>query len=291
MRSLLLALLLTPPTCVLAQNDDALILLARTYKDNMFRNEPTKETLNALNKGVPNELGPTRDLVVQMITTRNDLGTARWMTIPDETALRNLHTVRQLDLNMRKEDRPTDAHVLDSLRGAPASRHELVRNYYDMVFTAIGNKNKPFNLSKLDLRPDAYGLKDDTERGILFLECMGLCRSMIWGYMNVVKPPNTREAMSYIKRFPKVNGVDYYRFNDLVFPDFEFVHDDSLQSYKGIMIDHYLELLMYHTVVLDKEGAKEGAVLDLILGSSMRDERLWKYSKNKETFEELFKKQ
>jgi hypothetical protein len=43
--------------------------------------------------------------------------------------------------------------------------------------------------------------------------------------------------------------------------------------------------------VLDKEGAKEGAVLDLILGSSMRDERLWKYSKNKETFEELFKKQ
>lgn len=43
--------------------------------------------------------------------------------------------------------------------------------------------------------------------------------------------------------------------------------------------------------MLDGEGAKEDVVRDLLLGSAMRDEKLWKYSKSKEVFEQIFKKQ
>lgn len=286
---LLLALVIALRLC--AQSDDGLVLLARTYKDNMFRNEPTKEMVARLKNDVPAELGRTRDFIVQSITPKNALLDDAWMKLPEETTLRQIHTVRQLDLDMRKEDRTGDAKLLDSLRSHPAERYELVRNYYDMLFVAVGNKNQPFNMSKLDLRPDAYGLQDDTERGIVFLQCMDLCRSTIWGYMNVVKPPNTKEAMAHIKRYPKVNGATYYRFGDLNFKDFQYTYDDSLQSYKGVMVDHYLELLLYHLLVLDGEGAKEDAVRDLLLGSAMRDETLWKYSKSKEVFEQIFKKQ
>ena len=75
------------------------------------------------------------------------------------------------------------------------------------------------------------------------------------------------------------------------FKDFQYTYDDSLQSYKGVMVDQYLELLLYHLLVLDGEGAKEDVVRDLLLGSAMRDEKLWKYSKSKEVFEQIFKKQ
>ena len=39
-----------------AQTDDGLVLLARTYKDNMFRNEPTKEMVARLKNDVPAEI-------------------------------------------------------------------------------------------------------------------------------------------------------------------------------------------------------------------------------------------
>ncbi|MBL7981585.1 MAG: hypothetical protein JNL52_07210 [Flavobacteriales bacterium] len=290
LRALLSAVAFTGPLLSFAQLDEGLILLARTYKDNMFRNAPTRETLDAV-RTMPPELNATRDFVVQTITEKNALAQKKWMTAPDETTLRHIHTVRILNLDMRKEGRMGDRAVMDSLRLHPADRNELVRNYYSMLFTAIGNKNQPFDLSKLDLRPDTYGLQSDTERGIVFLECMQLCRSVIWGYMNVVKPPNTQKALAHIKRYPKVNGAAYYRFTDLNFTDFKFVMNDSLQSYKGILVDHYLDVLLYHLMVLSDTGAKEETVRDLLLGSSMRDEQLWKYSSKRATLEQIFKKQ
>jgi hypothetical protein len=88
-----------------------------------------------------------------------------------------------------------------------------------------------------------------------------------------------------------VNSSPYQQFGDLNFPDFQFMYNDSLQSYKGIMVDQYLDLLLYHVIVLKDQGAKEDVRNDFLLGSALRDESLYTYSKNRELLQRIFQKQ
>ena len=91
--------------------------------------------------------------------------------------------------------------------------------------------------------------------------------------MNVVKPPNTKKAFDYIKKFPKFNGLKYYQFTDLNFPDFETLieADNGKESYKSYYIDKYYDLLLSHLFCLQKEEASEKDINDLLLGSILKD--------------------
>ena len=197
-----------------------------------------------------------------------------------------------MNLILREETSITPNQLIDSLQKAKIPRYELVDNYYGMLFTAVGNKNKPFNFSKADFQLDDYGLKDETEKGILFLECMRLCGMNIWGYMNVVKPPNTEKALSMIKKYPQFNGKPSYQFTDLYFQDFEMVisTDKGIQSYKSHYLDKYFETLLSHLICLDKERGSKEEIRDLLLGSILKDEKLYKYTQHKETLERIFEK-
>jgi hypothetical protein len=280
-------------TTAVAQSteDQGIVRLARTYKNMMFGSDPSAEVLADLKAQCPAELATAHAFIEQTITPMNDLLQTNYLKIPDEHVLWQLYTIRMLSQDMREAERIGDQPFIDGLRNTPPARPVQVASYYSMLFIGVGNKNRPFNLSKLDLKPDSYGLLDDAERAIVFLECMDLCRSNIWGYINVVKPPNTKAAMKNIKLFPKVNGAAYYEFKDLAFPDFEYMYDDSLQSYKAINVGQYMELLFYHYVVLQEEGAREEAINALLLGSVMHDESLYKYTKYRSRYESLFKKQ
>jgi hypothetical protein len=122
---------------------------------------------------------------------------------------------------------------------------------------------------------------------------MSFCGSTIWGYMNVVKPPNTKKALDYIKMFPKINGRPYYQYNDFYFTDFNMilVEDIGMQSYKSYYLDKFYETLLSHLICLNKEAGSEKEKEDLLLGSILKERGLYKYTKYKETLEDIFKEQ
>ena len=121
---------------------------------------------------------------------------------------------------------------------------------------------------------------------------MSYCETEIWGYMNIAKPANTKKSFDYIKKFPKFNGLKYYQFTDLNFPDFEMIiEDQGKQSFKAYYIDKYYDLLLSHLICLKKEGAKEKEVNDLLLGSILKDSNFYKYTKHKDILEGIFKEQ
>jgi hypothetical protein len=109
--------------------------------------------------------------------------------------------------------------------------------------------------------------------------------------MNVVKPANTKKVFDYINKFPKFNGLKYYQFTDLNFPDFEMIieEDKGKESYKGYYIDKYYDLLLSHLTCLNKQKAKDKDINDLLLGSILKDRIFYKYTKNKEILESIFK--
>lgn len=270
-----------------------MIELGKTYKDFMFRNEPTKEILKEIKSDVPESLKVATDFIVQSITTKNKLLTQPFLLRPDDKVLKQMYIIRAINLNLREENQIDNNKLIDSLLNKDIPTYELVDNYYGMVFTAIGNKNQPFDLSKTNFKMKEYNFKDDTEKGIMFLRCMEYCGMTIWGFMNVVKPPNTRKAFDNVKKFPKFNGQAYYQYTDFYFTDFEMniVKDKGIQSYKRYYLDKFFETLLTHLICLNKEGGSEKEKNDLLLGSILKESNLYKYTKYKETLENIFKEQ
>ncbi|MCU0423961.1 MAG: hypothetical protein MUC81_14255, partial [Bacteroidia bacterium] len=209
---------------------------------------------------------------------------------PTNDELKQVYIIYELFSRMGKGNEIDFALVIDSISTDTPQQYELVDNYYRMLFTAVGNKTKPFNLSKINLDLNAYKLADDTERGILFFRCMQLCGANIWGFMNIPKPPNTEAALKLIKLFPKINGQPYYHFTNFDFKDFEMVitAKEGKQSYKKYFLDKYYETLLAHYACLQNEDASEKEKNNLLLSSILKDKELYRYSKQQRTLERLF---
>ncbi len=288
-----LGLCLTVLTFGQTNNNTKLIELGKSYKDFMFRNEPTKEVFKEIKANVPENLKTATDFIVQTITTKNKLLSQQFLSRPDDQTLKQIFIIRALNLNLREENQIDNSKLIDSLTTTNIPTYELVDNYYGMLFTAVGNKNQPFDFSKVDFKLKDYNFKDDTEKGIFFLRCMKDCNSVIWGYMNVVKPPNTQKAYENIKKYPKFNGQPYYQYTDFYFTDFEMniIKDKGIQSYKSYYLDKYYETLLFHLICLNKENGGEKEKNDLLLGSILKNNNLYKYTKYKDDLEEIFKEQ
>jgi len=271
-------------------NTQRLIELGKAYKNFMFKNEPDKNFLKDLKTNVPENLKVATDFIVQTITTNNKLLTQTFLERPTNQVLKQIYIIREINLNLREENQIDNGYLIDSLTIQNIPVYELVNCYYGMLFTAIGNKNQPFDLSKVDFKMKNYNLADDTEKGIFFLRCMNLCGTLIWGYINIAKPVNTQKALEFIEKYPKFNGQPYYQYNDFYFTDFEMVivKDKGLQSYKSYYLDKYYETLLNHLLCLNKENRTQKEKNDLLLGSILKEKNLYKYSKQKEILEGLF---
>jgi hypothetical protein len=255
--------------------------------------EPTKQVLKEVKDDVPANLKKATDFIVQTISKKNQLLTKSYLSRPDDKVLRQIYIIRAINLNLREENSVDNIKLIDSLSNKDIPTYELIDNYYGMVFSAVGNKNQPFDLSKIDFKMKEFNFKDDTEKGIFFLRCMRDCNSVIWGYMNVVKPPNTKEAYKYIKKYPKFNGQPYFQYTDFYFTDFEMniIKDKGIQGYKSYYLDKLYETLLFHLICLNKEGGSEKEINDLLLGSILKERNLYKFTKYKETLEDIFKEQ
>lgn len=286
-KNLLALICILSTTLILGQENPKLIELGKAYKNFMFRNEAPKDYISELKKDMPENLNSASNFIVQTLSEKNNLLKQEYLALPNEQTLKFVYIIRQINYNLRKEKQTDNNIFIDSLKLAKTSHNELVDNYYDILFTGVGNKNQPFNLSKIDFKLNDYNLKNDTEKGIFFLKCMNLCGTSIWGYMNIPKPANTDKAFSLIKKYPQFNGLEYYQYTDLNFPDFEMVisSDKGKESYKSYYINKYYETLIYHLVCLKKENAKEKEINDLLLGSILKDRSLYKYTGYKEILE------
>ena len=270
-----------------------LIELGKAYKDFILSNEATKDDYTYFKSNVPENLKVATEFIIESITKNNKLLTLKFLSRPDDITLKQLYIIRNINYNLREENSIDNNKLIDSLTTEDIPIYELIDCYYGMLIIAVGNKNQPFDLSKINFKLNDYNLKDDTEKGIFFLRVMRLCGTTIWGYINVAKPMNTKKAYEYIQKFPKFNGRPYYQYSDFYFPDFEMIisKDKGIQSYKSYYLDKYFETLLTHLLCLNKENGSEKEKNDLLLGSILKNENLYKYTEYKDVLEDIFQKQ
>lgn len=271
--------------------DNGIIELGKIYRDFVFRNNPTELTFKKLAEINSPKLLTTKNFVEECISPNNELTSEKFLKIPNEQTLLNLYLIMKVNANVREKEPKDNVELLKEWREKNVQRYELVENYYSMVFSGIGNKNQPFDLSNVDFVIENYNLKDETEKGIFFLTAMNLCYYQIWGYMNVVKPPNYKKALSSIEKYPKFNGQEYYKYKYFGFPDFEMQieKDKGKESYKGYFINRFYNALIYHHQCLNQKRRTRKDAENLALSSILKEKNYYEYSKNQDYLNGLFR--
>jgi hypothetical protein len=291
-RVFLITILIVGSLSILKASDlnNDLIELAKIYRNFMFRNSPTASTFEQLEEIKSPELINSTKFIKETITTSNKLTTAEFLKLPDETTLKYVYIIRRINWNISEEAPKDNNELITELSDKEIPRYELIDSYYDMLFSGVGNKNKPFDLSNVNFEMNKYDLKDDTEKGIFFLKAMDLCGTLIWGYMNIVKPPNYKKALPLIEKYPKFNGQPYYQYLDFGFPDFDMVivKDKGKESYKSYYLNKYYDTLLAHLECLSQKKKDKKKRNDLLLGSILKEENYYKYSKKKDILDGLF---
>lgn len=291
-RIFLIAILIVGSLSVMKASDlnNDLIELAKIYRNFMFRNSPTESTFKQLAEIKSPELINSTKFIKETITTGNKLTTEEFLKLPDESTLKYIYIIRRINWNIREEVPKDNNELITEFSEKEIPRYELIDSYYNMLFSGVGNKNQPFDLSDLDFQMNKYDLKDDTEKGIFFLKAMDLCGTLIWGYMNIVKPPNYKKALPLIEKYPKFNGQPYYQYLDFGFPDFDMVivKDKDKESYKSYYLNKYYDTLLAHLECLSQTKKDKEKRNDLLLGSILKEENYYRYSKKKDILDGLF---
>jgi len=287
------AAMLTLSSLVVYSQDlsSQVIDIGKYYSSYMFMNEAPRSAQNELGVGYDDRFRASTEFIKECSKQNNSVLTATYLALPDTFTLKVIYIVDALHQNPHRKQVIDAKLLVDSLLMENVPYHELVDEYYSTLFTAFGNKNKPFNMSKVNFRMKDYGLDSDLLNGIFYLRCMEHCATQIFGFMNIVKPPNTSKAMEIIRKFPKFNDSDYFRYSDLYFPDFEMeiFNDKGLQSYKGYFVDKLYSTLLNHLVCLNAETKDQERIMELLLGSILKDSTLYKYTVHQETLEGIFR--
>lgn len=271
--------------------DHGIIELGKIYRNYNFQNNPNELVFKKMDAISASELEKTKLFVRECISPKNKLTSEVFLKLPDEQTLLNLYLIMKVNANVRQKEPKDSIELLSEWRTKNVPRYELIENYYSMVFAGIGNKNQPFNLSDTNFIIDNYNLVDDTEKGIFFLSAMNLCYYQIWGYMNVVKPPNYKKAKANIDKYPKFNGQEYYKYLSFGFADFkmQIEKDKEVESYKNYFINRFYKTLIYHHQCLNQKRKTKPEAENLTLSSILMEKNYYEYSKDQEYLNGLFR--
>jgi len=272
------------------QLNTGIIELAKIYRQFMFRNDPPESVVAGFDKYAGTELAFAADFIRETVKQNSAILSEKYLMRPSDQDLKLIYVVIRVNYNLAHDSPKDNNEVIEDLMKSEILTEDLVNSYYSTIFAAYGNKVKPFDLSSVDFQLNNYGLKNDTEKAIFFLASMHFNGLMIWGYINIAKPPRYEEAMKFIEKYPKYNGSPYFQFQDLAFPDFKIKMEwkGKPESYKAYYIDKYYDVLLNHLTYLNKMGADQERIYDLALGSILVNKNYYQYSKREKELKKLF---
>lgn len=200
-----------------------------------------------------------------------------YLTLPDRDALKLIFAVDSVHQTSGDDPRPDPAGVA---RAALSDEHDIRRlahNYYRMLFTLVGNKVRPFDLSGYDFDPLTYTGGDAELAAVFYLEAMRMSRKHIWGLLNIASPPNSSGAAEMIAGFPRFGGEPYYAFTAVDPGDFSAYMAGRYQPYRPYYINELYGLLLSHLRVLMETGASREDAVEFVTRSIINQPQYHQY--------------
>ncbi|MES2061848.1 MAG: hypothetical protein V4456_08010 [Bacteroidota bacterium] len=264
-----------------------LIALSQLYShDNMFNKAGTAKSADSLRAPVLNHIIDALEAEGRADTS---VISKRFLQRPDNVELKLWYVIRGVHYNnidtVKARRRPAQ-QVANDILAKEIDERILLNNYYSMALgSGIAFLFNQADLSKYNFDLDSYGLKNQTEKAILFFRLVDPLirgRFMVLSYM---KKYDKLEAV--IKRLPTFNGKPYYYYNDLNFPDFDEENLYKKESFKKFNINFLMqsELIQLNTCALTNKKEEGRAIYE---NSILSKPEYFDYTEGKEMLQKFY---
>lgn len=259
---------------------EIIIELSNFYGNYVMGSSPDKKELDSLGSDYPDKFNFITDFVKETTKSNNLLLSDKFLTLPDTFSLRLVLIFDALYQNPHKKIKYEPVILVDSLLSADIEKTELIDEYYSTIFTSIGNKNRPFDLTKVNFELNKFIPNDSLGQAILFLRCMETCGKFIKGYMRLGEEKNLKDAFKEIKKYPSFNGKPYYCFKAFPSSDFylEFYNDRGKESYYKNLLGSYYFTLYSHLVCISRLTKDSEGYNNLWSQSILSDKNYYQYA-------------
>lgn len=163
----------------------------------------------------------------------------------------------------------------------------MLDNYYYRIMGGIARLFNTADLSQHDFDFDEYGLKDDTERAILFFS---LTDALIIRFQVLKMVKNNDKLLEFASKLPSFNGRPYFEYADFNFEDFDWIGYDKTESYKQKCLGNLYSYLGSHFEALAEKNEGEKA-RTLYVKSILSRPEFFKYAgKMEKDLKDIYKK-
>jgi len=262
-----------------------LVSLANLYShNNMCTGEDFLQTANSLRTPVLNHV---IDVMLAIGRADSNVVEKRFLAKPGHDELMLWYAIRKIHYN--RIDTPktslTSAEVAKNVLSENIDERWLVHNYYYLEYTGLAMYFNHADLSNVNIEIDSLNLKDQTEKGIFFLN---ITKGLIEGRFLVLQSMKKNDRIiEFARKMPKFNGKPYYYYTDLDFPDFDWSGYKSDETYKQMHIGGLMSTLAIHFSAIASIGDKNAA-RDLYFNSILYKPDFFKYSKQSAMLQKIY---
>jgi hypothetical protein len=263
-----------------SSDNERIIELSNFYGKYLMGSSPDKKELNSFGSDYPDKFNFITEFAKETTKSNNLLLTDKFLTLPDTFSLRLVYIFDALYQNPHKKVKYKPEILVDSLLSADIEKIELIDEYYSTIFTSIGNKNRPFDLTNVDIDLNKYIQNDSIGQAILFLRCMETCGKFIKGYMSIADEKSLKAALKDLKKYPSFNGKPYYCFNAFPKTDIllEMYNDRGKESYYNNLLGSYYLVLYSHLICISNLTTNQTDINNLWSQSILSNSEYYQYA-------------
>ncbi|MES2764744.1 MAG: hypothetical protein V4642_02675 [Bacteroidota bacterium] len=227
-----------------------LVKLGEIYSKNVnATGEQFKKSVEELRTPALNHI---IDALIAIGQDDEKLLTKQFLVKPDAKELKYWYVLREIHYNNQKKDsaRPNNIVAKEILEQEIDERW-LLDNYYYRIRSGIGKIFNTKDLSGFNFSLDDYGLKDETEKAILFF---AITEALAGRFKVLHMMKNYDKLLEFSNKLPKINGRPYYEYTLFSFKDFEWIGYNKIESYKERYIGNLYSVLNGHLAALSEKN-------------------------------------
>lgn len=281
---------LTANLCIgqvkLSSNDlNNLVAIAQIYSQNP--NVSGDESVRSINNLRTPRLNNLADVLITAGKGDADILDSRFLKRPSDDELYLWFVLREIHYNRVSTTRPArpDYVVASEVLAKTIDSRLLLDNYYYRIHGGIASLFNTADLSKIDLKVDEYGFRDETEKAIFFFNMID---SMVGGRFKVLLMMRNHQKISeFGRKLPKFNGKDYFYYKNFAYPDFDWIGYEKTESYNERHIGNLYVVLFAQSQAMAEIGDKRTAER-ITINSILNEPKYFKFSELKDLLQKRY---
>jgi hypothetical protein len=211
----------------------------------------------------------------------------RFLNKPDNDELKLWYTISMIHYNRIDTGKTPlpDPEIARKTLSDSVAEPLLVDAYYYHINTGLSMLFNTADLSHFNFDLDNLGLKNDTEKAIVFYKMMDAIANARFRVLQYMK--NNKRIDEFANRMPTFNGKPYYYYTNLDIPDFTDPNYTGKETYQSRYVGGVINTLLIHFQAMAALGDKFHA-RELYFNSILHKPEFFKYSQSKETLQTLY---